>query len=477
MEQLSLTTDRLVLDASNARRMRDKDSLASLKASILAHGIIQPIGVRPPAPGDRDLEGDRYRVFAGGRRHAAVVELIFEGKLPASFELPALVKDVDDKGADEMSLAENILRRSMRPVDEFKAFSRLADEGATADDIALRFGQTLRFVQGRMALGRLHPVLLEMLDLEEIRFDTATAYTLEPNPERQLEIYNTLPGWQKTNAVYVKEAIAGTGTKSNGPVAEFIGETSYILAGGKIMHDLFEEHSYWTSRDIIEKLKAEKIAQIQLELLDAGWAWVQTAEDLGESIWYMDTLRPEETGLPPEAQRRLDEVQAALEEFDEVDIEELPEAEQDRYHSLDEEFDELSKAAKGVHSAEQRAASGVIIRTDRDYSIEYGKVPRKQASSSSSSDKPEKDPLAISAPVLSELGKAATTALAEAVEASPDKALAMLAALLELGPVTPYTHRRPGRLKIEPTAGMPVQGTNHRRLPDPTLRLLSNTRQ
>ncbi|KQS95365.1 ParB/RepB/Spo0J family partition protein [Rhizobium sp. Leaf386] len=453
MEQLSLTTDRLVLDASNARRMRDKDSLASLKASILAHGIIQPIGVRPPAPADRDLEGDRYRVFAGGRRHAAVVELIFEGKLPASFELPALVKDVDDNGADEMSLAENILRRSMRPVDEFKAFSRLADEGATADDIALRFGQTLRFVQGRMALGRLHPVLLEMLDLEEIRFDTATAYTLEPNPERQLEIYNNLPGWQKTNAVYIKEAIAGTGTKSNGPIAKFIGETMYITAGGKITHDLFEDHSYWTSRDIIEKLKAEKIAKISMELLDAGWAWVQTAEELGDSVWYMDTLRPEETDIPAEVQQRLDEVQAALEEFDEVDIEELPEDEQERYRALDEEFDELNKVAIGVHSAEQRAASGVIIRTDRDYSIEYGKVPRKQTSSSSSSDKPEKDPLAISAPVLSELGKAATTALAEAVEASPDKALAMLAALLELGPVTPYTHRRPGRLKIEPTGG------------------------
>lgn len=345
MEQMMLTTDRLVLDTNNARKMRDKDSLVSLKASILAHGIIQPITIRPPAAADRDLEGDRYRVFAGGRRLSAVSELIFEGKLPADYELPALIKEVDDAGADEMSLAENILRRSMRPVDEFKAFSRLAKEGATADDIALRFGQSVRFVQGRMALGKLHPVLLEMLDLDEIRLDTATAYALEPDPERQLEIYNNLQGYQKTSAVYVKEAIAGTGIKSTGGVAKFIGETRYLIAGGKVMQDLFEDYSFWVSTDIVEKLKVERIAEIEEEMLAAGWAFVKTAEELGDSVWYMDTLRPEQTGLPAEQQHRLEELQAAIEEFDEVDIEELPRDEQDRYHALDEEYDELSKAA------------------------------------------------------------------------------------------------------------------------------------
>ncbi|CAN7298643.1 ParB/RepB/Spo0J family partition protein [Agrobacterium tumefaciens] len=448
MEQLSLTTDRLVLDARNARKMRDKDSLASLKASILAHGIIQPITVRPPAAADRDLDGDRYRVFAGGRRLTAVTELIFEGKLAPDFQLPALVKEADDNDADEMSLAENILRRAMRPVDEFRAFARLADEGLTAEDIALRFGQTVRFVQGRMALGRLHPTLLEMLENDEINLNVAMAYTLDTDPERQLEIYNNLQAWQKTHSHYIKEAIAGTGYKSTGQVAMFIGETRYIVAGGKIMHDLFEDHSFWISTDIIEKLKAERLAEIKEELLAAGWAFVKTAEEIGNDLWNMRRLTPEVTVLAAEQQARLDELQQLLEEFDEVDIEELPEDEQERYRALDEEYDELSKLAKGVHSAEQRAGSGVVIRTDRSYELEYGMVPPGAKSSSSSSGKPEKDPLAISAPVLSEMGKAATAALAEAVAAQPDKALAMLAAMLELAPVSPWQGHRPGRLKL-----------------------------
>jgi len=448
MEQLTLTADRLVLDPSNARKMRDKDSLASLKASILAHGIIQPITVRPPAAADRDLEGDRYRVFAGGRRLSAVNELIFEGQLPPNYGVPALIREVNDTDADEMSLAENILRRSMRPVDEFKAFSRLADEGATADDIALRFGQSLRFVQGRMALGRLHPVLLEMLDLDEIEYRTATAYTLEPDPERQLEIYNNLPGWQKTSVTHIKEAIAGTGTRSTGPVAKFIGETRYIVAGGKIMNDLFEDHSFWVSGDIVEKLRAERIQEITDELLAAGWAWVKTADELGDDVWYMETLRPEETTLASDLQERLNDLQVQLEEFDEAEIEELPEDEQERYRLLDAEYDELSKAAKGVHSAEQRAGSGVIIRTDRDYSLDFGKVPRSR-SSSSSSEKPAADPLKISAPVMSELGKAATAALSEALLANPNLALAFLATALERGNDAAYGSDRPSRIHIE----------------------------
>lgn len=382
-------------------------------------------------------------------------ELIAEGKLQADFQIPALLRPVgEDATAEEMSLAENIIRREMRPVDEFKAFSRLADQGASADEIALRFGQSLRFVQGRMSLGRLHPVLLEMVDIAEIDYKTATAYTLEPDPERQLEIYNNLPGWQKTSPSHIKEAITGTGTRSNGPVAKFIGDLRYIRAGGRITHDLFEEHSYWTSTDLVEKLRAERIEEVRKELVDAGWAWGKTAEELGNDVWYLQTLRPEETDLPPEQQARLEELEQYFEEFEEPDD---PEDDSD-YEQLQQELLDLRKLTRGTYSAEQRAKSGVVIRTDRDYRLDYGKMPPETTSSSTSSDKPEKDPLAISAPVLSELGKAATSALAQAVEAQPDKALAMLAALLELGPVSPYTHRRPGRLKIEPTGNQAGTG-------------------
>ncbi len=440
MEQLSLTTDRLVLDTSNARKMRDKDSLASLKASILAHGIIQPITVRPPAAADRDLDGDRYRVFAGGRRLSAVNELIFEGKLAPDFQLPALVKEANDNDADEMSLAENILRREMRPVDEFKAFSRLADDGVSADDIALRFGQTVRFVQGRMALGKLHPDLLALLDNNEMRLEAAMAFTVEPDPERQLAVYNAMDQWGKNNSRTIRQALTAGGLQSTSTAAAFIGETRYIGAGGKITHDLFEEHSYWTSTEIIEELKAKRIEEVKKEFLDDGWSFVKTVEELSCNYWEVRSVSPELDTLTPEQQARMDELTELLDNFDE-------DGEDEDYQALDAELDELRRNRR-AYSDKQKAASGVLIRTDQSYTIEYGVLLPGSKGPSSSSDKPEKDPLAISAPVLSEMGKAATTALAEAVATQPDKALAMLAAMLELAPVSPWQGHRPGRLKL-----------------------------
>lgn len=440
MEQLSLTTDRLVLDASNARKMRDKDSLASLKASILAHGIIQPITVRPPAAADRDLDGDRYRVFAGGRRLSAVNELIFEGKLTPDFQLPALVKDANDNDADEMSLAENILRREMRPVDEFKAFSRLADEGVSAEDIALRFGQTVRFVQGRMALGKLHADLLALLDNNEMRLEAAMAFTVEPDQERQLAVYNAMDQWGKNNGRTIRHALTAGGLQSTSTAAAFIGETRYIAAGGKVAHDLFEEHSYWTSTEIIEELKEKRIEELKKEFLEDGWSFVKTVEELSCNYWEVRSVSPEVETITPEQQARMDELTELLANFDE-------DGEDEEYQALDSELDELRRNRR-AYSDKQKAASGVLIRTDQSYTIEYGVLLPGSKAPSSSSDKPEKDPLAISAPVLSEMGKAATAALAEAVAAQPDKALAMLAAMLELAPVSPWQGHRPGRLKV-----------------------------
>ncbi|HLP66732.1 MAG TPA: ParB/RepB/Spo0J family partition protein [Rhizobium sp.] len=451
MEQLLLTADRIVLDRSNARKMRDKDSLSSLKASILEHGIIQAITVRPPEAADRDLEGDRYRVFAGARRHQAVTELIAEGKLPTDFLIPALLKNVGDTAADEMSLAENILRRAMRPVDEFKAFSRMADAGASAEEIALRFGQTVRFVQGRMALGRLHPEILDAFDRDEINFEAATAYTIEPDPERQLEVFNSLKGsWNRNNAYHIKEALTGKGVKANSKVAAFIGETNYLTAGGKVTHDLFEDHSYWTSADVIERLKGERVAAIKNELLADGWSFVTTVEELECNYWEMRRHVPDVSGMSDDDAKRLDEISVAIESFSGMDEDELTEEEREEYERLNEEYEDLSDKQTGTYSAELKAKLGVLIRTDNSYAIEYGmSYPGAKFGNLDDNGKKATDPLKLSAPVLSELGKAATAALAEAVEAKPDLALAFLATSIEIGNDATLGKGRPSRLHVE----------------------------
>lgn len=453
MQQMTLTIDRLMIDENNARKHRGKDSIASMKASILALGVIQPLVVRP--------RGENYVVFAGGRRMMAIGELIADADLPASYPIPVVVKDADDTVAEEISLAENIIRRAMRPVDEFKAFARLADEGMTADEIALRFGQTVSFVRGRMALGKLHPDILTSLDEEQISMEAAMAYTIEPDRERQIEVFNTLQGWQRENARTIKEALTGNGLRAGSPLAKFIGETRYIVAGGKITADLFSDESYWVDAGIVEELKQKRIDEIKAELLADGWSFVKTADEVTGNLWEMRRHSPDAKDLSEEDAARFDEVSTALESFGDMDEGCLDDEARAKLEALEAEYEALSAKATGTYSAALKARTGVVIRTDHTYALEYGFEERSGKSSNDAGEKVEADPLKLSAPVMSELGKAATNALAAAVEAQPQKALAMLAALLELAPTSAWQHHRPGRISITApgvTAGNAIQG-------------------
>lgn len=453
MQQMTLTVDRLMLDDNNARKHRDKDSIASMKASILALGVIQPLGVRP--------RGENYVVFAGGRRLLAISELVSDGAIPTDFPIPVLVKDAGDIVAEEMSIAENIIRRPMRPVDEFKAFARLSDEGMTADEIALRFGQTVAFVRGRMALGRLHPNILAALDEEQISMAAAMAYTIEPDQARQIEVFGTLQGWQRDNARTIKEALTGNGLRADSPLAKFIGETRYIVSGGNIAADLFSEDSFWVDAGIIEDLKQKRIDEIKADLLASGWSFVKTADEVTGNLWEMRRHSPDAKDLSEEDAARFDEVSTALESFGDMDEGDMDDEARAELEALEAEYEALSAKATGTYSAELKARTGAIIHTDHSYTVDYGYEERTGKSSTEAGEKAEADPLKISAPVLSELGKAATATLAAAVEAQPHKALAMLAALLELGPVSAWQQHRPGRIKVAApgdTSGYAISG-------------------
>lgn len=124
--------EKLKVSPQNVRKSHDKSALDELKASILAHGLINPLLV---------TEGDNgfYEVIAGGRRLLAHQALEEEGKLPKGYKVKC---DIAEGGnAAELSLVENVIREEMHPADEFEAFNRLATLEKTAcrkDRAALR---------------------------------------------------------------------------------------------------------------------------------------------------------------------------------------------------------------------------------------------------------------------------------------------------------------------------------------------------
>ena len=96
----------------------NEDALAQLAESIAAHGLVQPILVRPlPAPDGTDAPL-RYEIVAGERRWRAAQR----AKL---HEVPVVVRSLADRDTLEIALIENVQRADLSPVEEAIAYRRL----------------------------------------------------------------------------------------------------------------------------------------------------------------------------------------------------------------------------------------------------------------------------------------------------------------------------------------------------------------
>ena len=112
--------NKLVLSQSNVRRVKAGISVEELAESIARRGLIQSLHVRP----ELDAEGQETGLFevpAGGRRYRALEFLIKQKRLNKTTPVPCIVSEAgDDILIDEVSLAENIERAPLHPLDQFR---------------------------------------------------------------------------------------------------------------------------------------------------------------------------------------------------------------------------------------------------------------------------------------------------------------------------------------------------------------------
>lgn len=121
----------------NDRTRFDADALQRLAATIDAHGLAQPITVRPYAGG--------FEIVAGERRYRAVRDLGWP-------TIPAIVRELDDAETAAMMLAENTSRVDLDPVDEGRAYAKRMAGGASAQQVADDAGVSVVRVRFRVKL-------------------------------------------------------------------------------------------------------------------------------------------------------------------------------------------------------------------------------------------------------------------------------------------------------------------------------------
>jgi len=151
-ELCELDIDLLEPNRFQPRQIFSEAKLEELAQSIKTHGLVQPIVAR--------RNGDRYQIIAGERRWRAAQRL-------GLLKVPVLVKQVAEEELLETSLIENIQRENLNPIEEAKAYHRLAHEfNLTQDQVAQRTGKERSTVTNLLRLLKL-PKEIQQLVLED----------------------------------------------------------------------------------------------------------------------------------------------------------------------------------------------------------------------------------------------------------------------------------------------------------------------
>jgi ParB/RepB/Spo0J family partition protein len=167
--------DRIEANPEQPRLAFNQETLDELAASIREHGVLQPILVRPIGP-------NTYQLIAGERRWRA-------SKIAGLETIPALIEEIDDDTALEISIIENLQREDISPLDEAAMYDRMVREhGYSIRKLADKLGKDKGYLENRL---RLADAPDEIRELVSLRKDTLShAYELlkvqDPKRRRRL---------------------------------------------------------------------------------------------------------------------------------------------------------------------------------------------------------------------------------------------------------------------------------------------------
>ena len=154
--------DQIDRNPFQTRTHMDEGQLAELAASITANGVVQPILVRP-------LAGGRFQLIAGERRWRA-------SQLAGKPTIPAILRQVSDEQAMEITIVENLQRADLNPMEQARAFERLSREfHMTQEQMAQRTGKDRATVANFLRLLKLPGGVQGRVETGELSFGHARA--------------------------------------------------------------------------------------------------------------------------------------------------------------------------------------------------------------------------------------------------------------------------------------------------------------
>lgn len=227
-------------------RSTSLSNISELTNSIKQKGLLQPVIVRTGR--------DRYfEMVAGNRRLQACKSLGWR-------KIICHIVELDDKQAFEISLIENIHRRSLTPIEEARAFKSYVKElgWGGISDLAAKIGKSISYVDKRLKLLELPPEIIESISNS----------TMSPSVAEELSFIDDANGQKELAKIVIRGKISSRQTRN---MAKEFKDSSIFDANSPIlsMADVYQK----TQRSFDKSITALKIAMNKLAAI------IEQAED------------------------------------------------------------------------------------------------------------------------------------------------------------------------------------------------------
>jgi ParB family transcriptional regulator, chromosome partitioning protein len=216
--------NKLVLSQANVRRVKAGVSIEELAEDIARRTLLQSLSARPVLDAE-GAETGMFEIPAGGRRYRA---------------LELLVKQIL---AEDDSLAENIQRAPLHPLDQFRAFQAMREKGRSEEDIAAAYFISASVVKQRLRLASVSPALLDIYAEDGMSLEQLTAFTVSADHARQEQVWQAIAGSWSKEPYQIRRMLTEKTVRASDKRTVFVGLDVYEAAGGIVLRDLFARAS------------------------------------------------------------------------------------------------------------------------------------------------------------------------------------------------------------------------------------------
>jgi ParB family transcriptional regulator, chromosome partitioning protein len=224
-----------------------EEALEELARSIRVSGIVQPLVVR--------RVGQRFQLIAGERRWRAA-------QRSALSRVPAVVRDVRDEMALEMTLVENLQREDLNPVEQARAFQRLIDEfHLTQEQVAERTGKDRATIANSVRLLRLEEPILDLLEEGRLSAGHGRALLSIAEPKERLELARKIARGGMTVRQVERLATRGSKAKPDPTAASVDPNTKWAID---------ELQRKFGTKIVLRPLRPGRPGQLAFEYYDAS---------------------------------------------------------------------------------------------------------------------------------------------------------------------------------------------------------------